>query len=110
MDRPLSHHDFIHSIGTSLGRHSRRRDGEKTAKQLANEDKSYVRQVLKKRWIELLGENAPSIPYKKWSTKKIAVDVVGWPENIPFVDYGSLPVDQRRCVREMLDQIHFRRP
>jgi hypothetical protein len=74
-----------------------------------NADRAYVRSELQQRWIELLGDNAGSIPYKNWETRKEQVDVVGWPEGVPFRNYGELSAKNREQIRAVIHQIHFQR-
>jgi hypothetical protein len=41
--------------------------------------------------------------------RTLPVDVVGWPDDVPFRNYGDLTAAQRQRIRENLATIHFRR-
>ncbi|CAG8485368.1 4367_t:CDS:2 [Funneliformis mosseae] len=50
--------------------------------------KARVRAILRARYNSALGTEGLIIPYKKWKDHQGEIEVIGWPEDVPFDDFG----------------------
>ncbi|CAI2183443.1 15113_t:CDS:2 [Funneliformis geosporum] len=57
--------------------------------------KARVRAILRARYNNALGTEGLIIPYKKWKDHQGEIEVIGWPEDVPFDDFGVLKEKRR---------------
>ncbi|POG80290.1 hypothetical protein GLOIN_2v1520291 [Rhizophagus irregularis DAOM 181602=DAOM 197198] len=71
--------------------------------------KARVRAILRARYNSALGTEGLIIPYKKWKDHQGEIEVIGWPSDVPFDDFGVLKVAQKKQILDCLYNISFRK-
>jgi len=71
--------------------------------------KARVRAILRARYNNALGTEGLIIPYKKWKDHQGEIEVIGWPKDVPFDDFGVLKVAQKKQILDCLYNISFRK-